>query len=114
MAFRRTADGPLAILSLEHDDLNLFDESVFESLAAAVEDLASSPPRGLLIRASGRVVSAGVDVRTFEGMTPEEGAALWRRLLATVHALEDLPCPTVFAAHALCLTQPSNLRWPAT
>ncbi len=29
---------------------------------------------------------------------------MWDRGLSLVHKLEDLPCPTVFAAHALCLT----------
>jgi enoyl-CoA hydratase len=104
MGFERTDEGPLAILTLDHGDLNLFDEEVFESLALAARELAAEPPRGLLIRARGRAVSAGVDVRTFSGMSPNAAATLWRRLLETVHAIEDLPCPTVFAAHSLCLT----------
>jgi enoyl-CoA hydratase len=104
MAFALSQDGPLAILTLDHGDLNLFDHAVFESLAAAAGTLAAEPPRGLLVRAGGRVVSAGVDVHTFEGMTPDAAAELWRTLFASVHAIESLPCPTVFAAHALCLT----------
>jgi enoyl-CoA hydratase len=104
MAFTRTDDGPLAVLTLDHGDLNLFDEAVFASLGEHAAALAGDPPRGLLIDARGRVVSAGVDVHTFSGLTPDDAAALWRRLLAAVHAIEDLPCPTVFAAHALCLT----------
>src|SRR3954451_8767992 len=104
MAFTRTDDGPLAVLTLDHGDLNLFDEAVFASLGEHAAALAADPPRGLLIEARGRVGSAGVDVHTFSGLTPDDAAALWRRLLAAVHAIEDLPCPTVFAAHALCLT----------
>lgn len=104
MGFTRTDDGPLAVLTLDHGDLNLFDASVFDSLAREVAALTAAPPRALLIEASGRVVSAGVDVHEFEGVTPESAGALWARLLATIHALEDLPCPTIFAAHALCLT----------
>ena len=57
-----------------------------------------------MIQAEGRVVSAGVDVHEFDGLSPADAAATWRRLLQTAQALEDLPCPTVFAAHALCLT----------
>jgi enoyl-CoA hydratase len=104
MAFHRTDDGPLAVLTLDHGDLNLFDHGVFESFIASVGDLADAPPRALLIQASGRVVSAGVDVHEFEGLSSADAAVLWRRLLEAVQALEDLACPTVFAAHSLCLT----------
>src|SRR3984885_5591770 len=37
--------------------------------------------------------------------SPPEGAAeMWVSLLDLVHRVEGLPLPTVFAAHALCLT----------
>lgn len=101
---RLERDGPLAILTLDNPPLNLFDQAVMDGVREAVRQLSAEPPRGLLIRAEGRVVSGGVDVNTFSGVTPEQGAELWRELLGTVHALEDLPCPVVFAAHALCLT----------
>src|SRR3954452_16547931 len=104
MGFHRTDEGPLAVLTLDHGKLNLFDREVFSSLADAARALAETPPRGLLINARGRVVSGGVDVHVFEGLAPDEAAALWRELLQTVQVIEDLPCPTVFAAHALCLT----------
>ena len=104
MSFTRTDDGPLAILTLDHGDLNLFDGAVFSSFEHEVARLGAEPPRGLLIRAAGRVVSAGVDVHEFESLTPETAATTWRELLDTVAVLESLPCPTVFAAHALCLT----------
>jgi enoyl-CoA hydratase len=104
MGFHRTDDGPLAVLTLDHGDLNLFDHGVFETLMTTVGELAAAPPRALLVQAEGRVVSAGVDVHEFEGLAPDQAAALWRRLLQAIQALEDLPCPTVFAAHSLCLT----------
>ena len=55
------------------------DLDLFESLESGVRALSETPPRGLLVNARGRVVSAGVDVHT-------------------VTAVEVLPCPTVFAA----------------
>jgi enoyl-CoA hydratase len=97
-------DGPLAVLLIDHPPLNLFDLQLIEDLEREVQALAARPPRGLLIAAEGKLVSGGVDVHLFEGLTAESGAALWRRLLAIVHAVEELPSPTVFAAHALCLT----------
>jgi enoyl-CoA hydratase len=104
MSFHRSDDGSLAILTLDHGELNLFDASVIESLDAETQRLVADPPRGLLIRAKGRVVSGGVDVHLFEGLTPKAGAELWQHLLAVVRRVEELPCPTFFASHALCLT----------
>ena len=104
-AVRLHHDGPLAVLTIEHPPLNLFDAEVFDGLRSAIDRLSAQPPRGLLVRAVGRVVSGGVDVRTvFDGMTAAEGEALWNELLETIWAVEELPCPTVFAAHDLCLT----------
>jgi enoyl-CoA hydratase/carnithine racemase len=97
-------DGALAILTLSSPPLNLFDEAMLDGLRAAVGDVAADPPRGLLVRAEGRAVSGGVDVHLFDGLSVEDAAALWRDLLDLVHTVEELPLPTVFAAHALCLT----------
>jgi enoyl-CoA hydratase len=97
-------DGPLTVLSIDSPPLNLFDDSLMREFGAAVERLAAEPPRGLLIRADGRAVSGGVDVHEFDGLSPEQAGELWQRLLGIVHLLEEIPAPTVFAAHALCLT----------
>ncbi len=101
---RLEQDGPLAVMTFDSPPLNLFDQEMMDALTSTIALLAARPPRGLLIRAEGRVVSGGVDVHRFVGVTPAEGAELWRDLLETVHLLEELPCPVVFAAHALCLT----------
>lgn len=97
-------DGPLAVLTIAAPPLNLFDRELIDALGAHISALAADPPRGLLIRADGRAVSGGVDVNLFDGLTVEQGAQLWTDLLEMIHTLEELPLPTVFAAHALCLT----------
>ena len=97
-------DNGLAVLTLDSPPLNLFDQAMMDAVAAAVDDLSLSPPRALLIRAEGRVVSGGVDVAVFSGISAQQGAALWTRLLRTIAALERIPAPVVFAAHALTLT----------
>lgn len=97
-------DGPLAVLTIDKPPLNLFDAEVDQGLHEAVDHLVADPPRGLLLRAEGRVWTGGVDVHLFAGLDPEGGAELWERGFELVHKLEDMPCPIVFAAHALCLT----------
>jgi len=97
-------DGPLAVVTFNSPPLNLFDHALVDALHDAITAVAASDARCLLIRAEGRAVSAGVDVNTFAALTPETGAELWRGWFGLIHAIEDLPFPTVFAAHALCLT----------
>jgi enoyl-CoA hydratase/carnithine racemase len=100
-------DGDLAIVSWSAPPLNLFDEPLFAGLEARVGELEADLPRAVLFAAEGKVVSAGVDVRkVFDGLVgrPKEGAALWRRLVDLTRRVERLECPTVFAAHGLCLT----------
>lgn len=95
----------VAVLTFDHGPLNLFDKALFDSLVANVADIAVSPPRAVLVRAEGKVNSAGVDVHIFEGLTAQQGADLWRTLFADIiHPLEALPCPVVYAAHGLTLT----------
>ncbi len=101
---RLEQDGPLAVITLDAPPLNLFDQAMIDALRAAVAQVDAESPRGLLIRAEGRAVSGGVNVNLFDGLSASEGEELWRGLIAFVQQVEDLPFPTVFAAHALCLT----------
>jgi enoyl-CoA hydratase len=101
---RLERDGALAELVLAAPPLNLFDRALFDALRRAVDELVGEPPRGLLVRAEGRAVSGGVDVNFFDGLSAPEAGALFRELLDLVQAVEELPLPTVFAAHALTLT----------
>jgi enoyl-CoA hydratase len=95
----------LAELVLDSPPLNLFDRTMIDGLVGAVEEISADPPRALLIRAEGKVVSGGVNVELFDGLTPERGSALWDELLARiVEPIERLPAPVVFAAHGLTLT----------
>lgn len=99
------AGAEVAVLTLQNGALNLFDQPMFDAIEAAVADLVASPPRGVLLRAEGKVVSGGVDVHVFEGLSAAEGAQLWQGLFDSIaHPLEELPCPVIFAAHGLTLT----------
>src|SRR6478672_6365167 len=104
VSVRSERDGALAVLTFDAPPLNLFDAAMVAALQAAVADVAADQPRGLLVRAEGRVVSGGVDVHLFDGLSPQDAAELWTELLEMIHTVEELALPTVFAAHALCLT----------
>ena len=109
-------DGDVAVVVLENPPLNLFDGPVFDALEAVAGELViltdparTDCARAVLVEARGKVVSGGVDVSFFrdiaEGPEPaRRGGQLWARLLLVVQTFEDLPVPTVFAAHGLTLT----------
>lgn len=97
-------DGGLAVITLDSPPLNLFDQRMIDDLRSAIDAVAAEPPRALLVRAEGRVVSGGVDVHVFAGLTPEQAGQLWDELLVMIEKVEELPAPVVFAAHALTLT----------
>ncbi len=102
---RLEREAGLAVVTFDSPPLNLFDRGLEQRLIAVLGRLESEPPRAVLFRAEGRVVSAGVDVAVFDAMSgPEEAALTFERLLEISHRVEALPCPVVFAAHALCLT----------
>ncbi|TQF65579.1 enoyl-CoA hydratase/isomerase family protein [Rhodococcus spelaei] len=99
------AGAQIAVLTFAHGPLNLFDQAMFDAIAADVDALTADPPRAVLLRAEGKVVSGGVDVHVFDGLSVDQGAELWRTLFAEfVHQIEALPCPVVYAAHGLTLT----------
>lgn len=102
---RLERDAGLAIVTFDAPPLNLFDVAMGDALRAAVTELERSDPRAVLFRAEGRVVSAGVDVSVFAAQPDVQHAvALFEGLVELERRVEHLPCPTVFAAHGLCLT----------
>lgn len=109
-------DGDVAVVVLDRPPLNLFDETVFAGFEHAVAALtgltAPGRPdraRAVLVEARGKVVSGGVQVQAFQEVLDDadpvgRATALWARLIRLAQVLEDLPVPTVFAAHGLTLT----------
>lgn len=95
----------IAVLTIAHPPLNLFDNATFESLRMHVAEVRADCPRALVIRAGGRLTSAGVDVNLFAGLDSHRATAMWRGLLDDlIHPIEQLPCPVIFAAKGLTLT----------
>ncbi len=104
MSIRLERDGGLAVATIDSPPLNLFNRAMFEALEATIATAEADLPRALLFRAEGRVVSGGVDVAEFDGLTPERATELWDESIDLVERLERLPLPVVFASHALTLT----------
>jgi enoyl-CoA hydratase len=100
-----TGGAQIAVLTIDHPPLNLFDQAMMESLRAHVAQVSADCPRALVIRADGRFTSAGVDVNLFAGLDTPRATAMWRGLIDDlIHPIEQLTCPVIFAAHGLTLT----------
>jgi enoyl-CoA hydratase/carnithine racemase len=95
----------LAVVTFDSPPLNLFDAAIESGLEAALSEFEQERPRAVLFRAEGRVVSGGVDVSLFAALSgPAQATETFDRLIALSRRVDALPCPTIFAAHALCLT----------
>lgn len=100
----RTA-GDIAVLTFSAPPVNLYSLELHEDFDRALAEVEASPPRALLIRAEGKIVSGGVDVSQFHDQkTKADTKALYDRMLELPTRIDALPVPTVFAAHALTLT----------
>ena len=98
-------DELLAVVTFDAPPVNLYTRELADGLGRVIAELESDPPRGVLFRAEGRVVSGGVDVSLFAALSgPAEAEAVFTELIDVNRRVDRLPCPVVFAAHALCLT----------
>lgn len=100
---RFETSGALGFLTLANPPLNLFDEELIEDLRTAVNQARQTPIRALLVRAAGKVFSAGADVSIFKGRTAIEARDRFTRHLRTIADIEELPFPTVAAVQGLCI-----------
>jgi enoyl-CoA hydratase len=101
---RYERDGDVAEIVLASPPLNLFGQQILDALPQAVRRAADDRPRALIVRAEGRVFTAGVDVQVFSGLERAAAEALVTRGMELMEAVEDLPFPTIAAVHGLCLT----------
>jgi len=104
VSVERLDDG-IAVLTFSDPPVNLYSLELHAELDRALDEIVADPPRALLIRADGRVVSGGVDVAQFHARTSKaETKALYDRMLELPSRIDALDVPTIFAAHALTLT----------
>lgn len=101
---KHTAD-EIAVLTFSAPPVNLYSADLHDDFDAALDELEASPPRALVIRAEGKLVSGGVDVSLFADQKSQaDTKVLYDRMLELPNRIADLNYPTLFAAHALTLT----------
>ena len=68
--------GPVGILTLVNPPLNLLSGVLLVDLGTAVKQVKQVPLRALLLRAEGKVFSAGADVSAFKGKSESAAGVL--------------------------------------
>jgi len=98
-------DPGIAVVTFSEPPVNLYSLALHDDFDRALDEVLADPPRALLIRAKGKIVSGGVDVSEFHARkTKADTLALYDRMLELPERVAALPFPTFFAAHALTLT----------
>ena len=98
-------DHDVAVLTFADPPVNLYSPQMHEAFDHALAQVEVDPPRALLVRAEGRIVSGGVDVSQFKAQASKaDTRALYDRMLELPQRIARLDIPTFFAAHALTLT----------
>lgn len=98
-------DGQVAVLTFSAPPVNLYSLEMHADFDTALDEVLADPPRALLIRAEGKIVSGGVDVSQFHARTTKaDTLELYDRMLELPTRIDAMPFPTFFAAHALTLT----------
>ncbi len=95
--------GSLGILTLANPPLNLLSVELLEDLRATVTEVKRAPLRALLVRAAGKIFSAGADVSAFKDKTGTEARERFTTHLRMIADLEELPFPTLAAVQGMCV-----------
>lgn len=104
VSIERREDG-IAVLTFNDPPVNLYSLKLHAAFDRALDEVEADPPRALLIRAEGKLVSGGVDVAQFHAQkTKADTKVLYDRMLQLPNRIDALPFPTFFAAHGLTLT----------
>jgi 2-(1,2-epoxy-1,2-dihydrophenyl)acetyl-CoA isomerase len=99
------AQSPAAVATLtlnRPDSLNALNAAMLDEMRAAVESLADSGARALLLTGAGRGFSSGADLASGGGLPDDVGAALEAHFNPLVEALFALPLPVVAAVNGPC------------
>jgi enoyl-CoA hydratase/carnithine racemase len=95
--------GSLGIVTLASPPLNLLGGELLEDFRAALDQAQRAPLRALLVRAEGKIFSAGADVSAFKGRTESEARQSFTTHQRMIADLEELPFPTLAAVQGMCV-----------
>jgi Enoyl-CoA hydratase/carnithine racemase len=95
-------ENELATLTLNNPPQNRIGTPMLEDFEEAVESIANSGVRALIIRADGPDFSYGGYFPEWPGMKTHELRALFDRYLAVYNRFERLPFPTMAAVQGAC------------
>lgn len=105
MAVDLHREGDVTTLTFSAPPVNLYSLELHGEFDDALDEIESTLPRVLVVRAAGKIVSGGVDVAQFQARTSrQETLALYDRMMELPDRFAALPMPTVFVSHALTLT----------
>ena len=98
-----TTPSSVATISLARPErLNAIDEQTASELRSAVEQVARSDARCLLVTGEGRAFSSGADLAAGDTLPEDAGEALETHLNPLIEALFALPIPVVAAVNGPC------------
>ena len=100
---RFETSGPVGIVTLANPPLNLLSGELIEDLRATITEVKRAPLRALLMRADGKIFSAGADVSAFKGRTGSEAREHFTTHLRMIADVEELPFPTLAAVQGMCV-----------
>lgn len=95
-----TREGGLARVTLNRPPLNILSPGLIDELGATFQALGAAPEiRVVVLAASGRAFSAGVEVQTMRDLDPRRAREFIGRLHATIQALRELDAVVLARLH---------------
>ena len=88
---------------LSDDGTNRLTRARVLALTAAVEQLASEPPAGLVLCGNARFFSAGADLHEIAALTGPEALDFARMGQRLMNAVAGFPAPTIAAVEGYCM-----------
>jgi enoyl-CoA hydratase len=99
----RDQDAGVVALSVDRAPANAMDVALLGELLAAIEQVASDPPRALVLAGRPGFFSAGADLKLIPGYGPQEQRQMVTGINAMALGVYELPCPVIGAitGHAI-------------
>ncbi|MDQ7809019.1 enoyl-CoA hydratase/isomerase family protein [Amycolatopsis sp. A133] len=95
-------DGGLATVVLDNPPQNRIGRDMVDQLSAAVDAIAASDARAVLLRAEGPDFSFGGDIVPWPDWNRRQLRSAFEHYLFTFNRFEQLPLPVIAAVHGLC------------